>query len=157
MSINPRVNSWTVKDVQRLINCIRTLNLELPPNEDDVEWQNIDKFLKKPAGSSVEKIKQLIRRRSQEKHDNIPELDSSSELNCSLNEQSFELGLSDNESFFKKSSVSQTGEASTLTLDDPDVMFLMQLIPDIKQLKPENKSSLKCEIQQMVHQLNFPQ
>lgn len=70
--------------------------------------------------------------------------------------------VSDNESFFMKSSVSQKSAQSFQRFDtdfkkviDVDAMFLMQLLPDMKQLDQEQKSLFKCETQHLLHDLKF--
>lgn len=36
---------WTKKETARLINAVKLLKLELPPDSTDTQWENIDKHL----------------------------------------------------------------------------------------------------------------
>lgn len=69
--------------------------------------------------------------------------------------------ISDDESFFLKSSISNISQTSrdecspTLKFDDPDVMFLMHLVPELKSLNPLLKSFLKSEILFLLHKLKY--
>lgn len=50
MSVKQRRDlNWSLKDVQRIINCVGSLKLEIPPDDNDAEWLNIDRFLQKPG------------------------------------------------------------------------------------------------------------
>lgn len=40
---------WKKKDVKTLISIVKQLNIEIPPTSLNPQWQNIDKFLKKPG------------------------------------------------------------------------------------------------------------
>lgn len=62
-------------------------------------------------------------------------------------------------SIFNMTSASEctqsVGSFSTQQSFDPDVMFLMQLLPDVKKLDQNAKSIFKMQIQSLVHELKY--
>lgn len=63
-------------------------------------------------------------------------------------------------SIFNFSSISQTKESfppniSTILKQDPDLLFLIQLLPDIKQLDEKSKSLLKAHMQTSIYKFKY--
>ncbi|CRK99468.1 CLUMA_CG012722, isoform A [Clunio marinus] len=155
---------WTFKDVQRLINTVKVLNLTLPPEEHE-EWKNIDKFLEKPVGSSMKKCQKLMQKYLKESLNPFTTwlllepmkqlLKAEKPFDFWFGERfdvSSEQDEEDLTSFF--SSVSK--QHSLNSMSNADAMFLTQLLPDLQKLDEKSKSFFKLKTQELAYQLRFP-
>lgn len=96
----------------------------------------------------------------------LPQPDDDGESETGLDDNDCNAGPDDDKdetcsssSIFNMTSASECtqsiGPFSTQQSFDPDVMFLMQLLPDVKKLDHNAKSIFKMQMQSLVHKLKY--